>query len=117
MSIRRDKLIEQAGPILEHYRTRLVVERKFDAAEFEKDLRSLWQIGYQELKPRIIEIGKDDRYREVAAYYMERINAPVVVSEFKPFLAELYGLASYDVPEREGKKAEFWSGVFANEQH
>src|SRR5262245_54450880 len=71
----RDQLIEQARPILEQYRRGLVVLRRFDAAAFEMELRSLWKIGFQEFKPCIIAIGRDARYREVAAYYMERINA------------------------------------------
>jgi hypothetical protein len=108
-----DKRLQKAQPILDKYRADLFTARSFAVRGLERELRDTWSLGYQELKDIIRELLKNDRYREVAAYYMERSNPVGVVSEFQQPLAYLYGLKWFHAPEREGKRAAFWERVFA----
>ena len=65
-------------------------------------------IGFQALKDVLADLFKDVQFRFVAAYYMQHQNASGPVSEFKPMLAELYGLPMYDSPDCLEKKEAFW---------
>ncbi|HMP03888.1 MAG TPA: hypothetical protein PKD86_09350 [Gemmatales bacterium] len=111
-----DDMLRRASPILEKYRTTLFQHRRFDAHSFEMELRDIWSTGYRSMKDFALAMSEHGRYQEVAAYYMEHSNAPGVVSEFKPCLAKLYGIASYDhATDRESKRCEFWRRAFNEE--
>jgi hypothetical protein len=110
-----DKRLEEAKPILEKYRDELFRSRSFNSRSLEDELRKLWKIGYQALKEPMCElVEKKDRYREVAAYYMEQPTGPGVVEEFKQTLADLYGIRVYNDPTREQMREKYWARTFAN---
>ena len=115
MSKLNDERLQEAKEILERYRDTLLKIHTFDARSLERELRKLWNVGYQELKPLIYAMAQHGRYQEVAAYYMEHSNAPGVVSEFKPHLAALYSMKSYNAADRAEKQKAFWDRVFASE--
>ena len=108
-----NRRLEAARPILDEYQTRLFSHQSFDAQALEYELREVWGIGYQELKDVAADMVKQDRYREVALFYMERSNPGTgVAAEFKPVLAKAYGVRSYDQPDRDAKREAFWADVF-----
>jgi hypothetical protein len=116
-----DRRLATAKPILEKYRAQLFTSHSFDTHAFERELRDAWSTGYREIKDVVTEIAKKrrrtvekdtDRYREVAAYYMQNNNGACVASEFQRPLAELYGITHYDANDREQKRAEYWENVF-----
>ncbi len=104
--------LASAQAILEQHRAELFERHCFDTHSFERELRDTWSLGYRELKDIMCDMLKHERYREVAAFYMEHSNAPVVVSEFKQPLASLYGVRSYHAAECEEMRRKFWAGVF-----
>ena len=108
-----ERRLARAKATLERFRAELFERHSFDAQSFEQELRDTWTLGYRELKDIMCEMLKLDRYREVAAYYMEH-NGPAVVSEFKKPLAALYGITRYSAPEREETRRKFWAGVLAS---
>jgi hypothetical protein len=66
------------------------------------------------MKRAWIELADNGRFQEVAAYFIEHSNAPGPVAEFKPVLARLYGVKSYDHDvEMELKRDQFWQRAFA----
>ena len=105
---RRRKAVEG---ILEKYRTLLLTNGKYDVRSFEGELRACWKIGYQELKSIIEQLSRIERYRYVAAHYMEYPQVPGVVSEFQPVLVRLYGISHYHSEDREEKRAIFWEAM------
>lgn len=108
-----EKRRESAQPILENYRAKLFANRSFDAQAFERELRDLWKTGYQEMKSISLDMLKNERYREVAAYYMEHSNAGTgVAAEFKLALASLYGVKSFHAAECDDMRERFWTRVF-----
>lgn len=108
-----EKRLARAEGILEKYRAELFAKRSFDALIFERELRELWKVGYQEMKSIAGDMLKNERYHEVAAYYMEHSNPGAgVAAEFKLPLASLYGVRSFDAPEREEMRKRFWTNVF-----
>jgi hypothetical protein len=111
-----DELLREAEPILERYREMLLKTRAFQAHSLEHELRALWSVGYQGLKPLIYTMAQHGRYQEVAAYYMEHSNGVGVVSEFKPHLAALYGVKWYHAPDCTQKRRAFWSRVFDDDE-
>lgn len=68
----RHTRIAAATLLLEDCRDQLLSPREFDTDQLERDLLSLWSIGVLELKAIMIEMVATERYREVAAYYMDR---------------------------------------------
>jgi hypothetical protein len=106
--------LDAAEPILEKYRSHLHKSRHMQSMVLERELRDCWGIGYQELKDIIIDLAKTDRYRLVAAYYMQHQNAPGPVSEFQKPLADLYGTPHYDPFDKDGKQKAFWENAFAH---
>jgi hypothetical protein len=97
-----------AQPILEKHRGDLYNHQRFDCSTFEHQLRQCWNVGYQELKDIMQDLLKRERYRYVAAYYMEHSNAPVVVMEFQIPLAKEYGIRNYHGNDREDKRRAYW---------
>ena len=111
-----DDMLQLACPILEKYRALLLQHRRFDAHAFEHELRHVWSNGYRSLKDFMKALAQHGRFQEVAAYYMEHSNAAGVVSEFKPCLAALYGVKSYNHdPDLELKRDQFWRRTFGEE--
>jgi hypothetical protein len=107
------KRLASAEAILEKYRAQLFANKSFDARSFELELRHLWQTGYREMKWVAVQLLKNERYREVAVYYMEHSNpATAVATEFKRPLASIYGVKAFDAPEREQMQKKFWANVF-----
>lgn len=103
---------EKAKPTLEEYRNKLQTNRSFDCLLFEKSLRECLDeksIGHLELKDLIIELSKDESFERTAAFYMQNHNASGPVEEFKPRLAELYGIDLYDSHEREEAQQKYWN--------
>lgn len=110
-----ERRLASAQAILERYRADLFDRHSFNAQSFERELRELWKLGYHEMKSIARDMLKNKRYREVAAYYMEYSNPGTgVAAEFKLPLASLYGIKSYDAPEREEMRKKFWAGVYAS---
>jgi hypothetical protein len=102
--------LERARPILERYRSKLIETRAFEPHEFENELRVALFLGYRELRAIVVEIlEQHERYRYVAAYYMEHISANGVLLEFQEALAKAYGIRAYDSPELEDAGKAFWS--------
>jgi hypothetical protein len=75
------------------------------------ELKELWKLGYQDLKPIMIELAKKPEYTALAARYMEG-GSPGVVAEFKGPPAKLYGISHYHSDDREEKKKAFWTRIF-----
>jgi hypothetical protein len=113
-----------AEPVLDRYLDKLRRDRFFSAAALERELSDLWRIGYQQVTGVIADLAGHPGYRLVAAYYMENVAADAlgppdaaprasdVAPEFHVPLAKLYGLPSYDAPDREQKRSEFWRRAF-----
>ena len=100
--------LEKAKDILEHYRETLFLRFTYNTDQFEKALRECWNLGYRELKDIATDMLKHERYKHIAVYYMEHSNLPVVVSEFKPVLAKVYGIQCYHAPDLKQKREAFW---------
>ena len=111
-----DRRLEDAREILERFRSQLHRSRHIDNVSFEHELRKVWGIGYQELKWIIRDLAKTDRYRLLAAYYMQYQNAPGPVSEFQKPLADLYGTKHYDAADKDGARKAFWDRAFGEEE-
>jgi hypothetical protein len=109
-----EKRLAAAAGVLEKYRAQLFAKRAFDADRFERELRDLWKTGYREMKAVAIQLLKNQRFREVAVYYMEHSN---VGAEFKVPLASVYGVKGFDVPERDEAQKRFWANVFESARH
>ena len=106
-----ERRLAAAREILDRYADWLQERRRIDPGMLEKELREIWGIGYQTLKDIIIDMLNQDRYRLIAAYYMQHQNAPGPVSEFQPHLARLYGTRMYDPFDKEGKQKAFWEAA------
>ncbi|HUE69845.1 MAG TPA: hypothetical protein VMP01_03060 [Pirellulaceae bacterium] len=107
-----ERRLEAARDILEKYREQLHRSGSISAMSLEKELRDCWGgMGYQTLKGIIIDMLNNERYRLVAAYYMQHQNAPGPVSEFKPHLARLYGTPTYDPFDKQGTRKAFWEAA------
>lgn len=105
--------LKKAEPVLERYRAELIEVGCFSASAFERELRDIWKIGYQDLKDVMLDMYREhDRYQHVALHYMEHSSSPGVVTEFKRTLAEAYGIRSYDHGDRANAKAKFWHDAF-----
>ncbi|MDA3961725.1 MAG: hypothetical protein PF961_13125 [Planctomycetota bacterium] len=107
-----NKRLMVAKDILEAYRSQLAQSLQFDAPALEHELKKIWSIGYQEIIDIMIEILKNhDRYRYVAAYYMENSDAPGVAFEFKAPLSKAYGISRYDSDARNEAQLSFWESA------
>ena len=103
--------LTKAQPILERHRAELHRSGTTDAQAFEMTLRECWNVGYQEMKDLATDLLKHERYRFLAAHYMENSNGSRqrVAMEFKDDLAKLYGIRWYDAKDRDAKRGEFWA--------
>lgn len=106
-----DRRFHSAKLILDRHNKRLLETRFLDAGGFERELRELWGMGYQELKWVMIDLCKKPEYTLLAARYMES-GSPGVVCEFQPTLASLYGVDYYHAADREQRQKEFWDRGF-----
>jgi len=106
--------LEAATEILDRYRAQLHKSHHMESRSLERELRDCWGVGYQALKWIMMDLLKTDRYRLVAAYYMQHQNPPGPVQEFKRSLAELYGKQRYDLSDKDGKQKAFWDKAFAD---
>lgn len=102
---------QKAKPILDRYREQFHRTRHLNTTLFEKDLKEIWGLHYQELKTVMIDLSRRPEYLYLAARYMEG-GSPGVVSEFQSPLAALYGLRYYHAPDREERQREFWKRAF-----
>jgi hypothetical protein len=102
---------QAAKPIFDRYRDELMRKQRIDVMAFEQELKDLWDLGYQDLKPIMIQLSKKTEYVFLAARYMEG-GSPGVVSEFQGTLADLYGVTYYYANDREQKQKEFWERAF-----
>jgi hypothetical protein len=107
-----EKRLEEAHGILEKYREQLRTKRYMDSSGLDAELRQCWQIWYQQLKDIMIDMLSNERYKHVAAFYMQHQNAIGPVSEFKPHLAELYGTDDYDHFDKDGSQKAYWDRAF-----
>ena len=106
-----ERRLAAAQEILDRYADWLQDRHGINSAMLEKELRDVWDIGYQELKDIIIDMLNQDGYRLIAAYYMQHQSATGPVSEFQPHLARLYGTRMYDPFDEEGKQSAFWEAA------
>ena len=104
-----EKRFEKAKEILERFRNQLHKSGRTDPGLLEKELRECWHTGYRELQDIMIQLLKNDRYRFLAAYYMD--HSSLVVTRFKAPLARVYGIPHYYSQDREAKKAAFWARI------
>lgn len=105
-----EKRFRDAGDILKRYREQLFRAKRFDVGSFERELRDLWDVGYQELKSIVRDMANHGRCEELAVYYMENSNSSVgVVMEFQAPLAKIYGITHYHAKDREQRQREYWA--------
>jgi len=126
-----DELIEQAAAILDRYNEQLHREGAINTYALEIELREVWGLGYQALKPVMIDLMRNfPEYECLAAYYAEfgnqsmmgKLERPFyeespsamrVVAEFKKPLAELYGANSWHNDESlADKRRRYWIEAF-----
>lgn len=104
----------KAASILERAYQSLVNKGSFEVHSFERELRTCWNIGYHELYDVMEDALKDEKWKYVAVYYMERVNGPSPTCELKHALAKAYGVHRWNMTE-DGRKARmmFWkkSGI------
>lgn len=103
----------KALPILERAYESLVSHGGFDVGILERDLRDCWNIGYHELYDILEDAFKDERWRYVAVYYMERI-MPMLTSELRLALEKAYGISKRGpCQEWDSYRDAFWknSGI------
>jgi hypothetical protein len=101
-----------AQPLLDQYRAELFARWAFNVGRLEQALREIWHVREAELGQIIRDLVNDDRYREVATYYMEHRNTAGVAPEFEQPLAEVYGAESWYAPDLEQKRTAFWERAF-----
>ncbi len=107
-----ERRFAKAKIILDRYRKQLHENGSIPTSLFEKELRECWNnMHYQALKGVMIDLAKQNRYRYLAAYYMDHSNGAGVVVEFQRTLADLYGLDYYHSPERASKREAFWNKI------
>jgi hypothetical protein len=102
-----DLRFQKAKSILDRYQQELLRTGDLDFTAFERELKDVWNLGYQGLKPIIIELAARGEYTALAARYMEH-GWPAVVSEFKPPLAKLYGVRHFADERRDKGRRKFW---------
>ncbi len=105
--------LAKAKPILEEFRTILHSEGQINAKEFEMKLRECWNVGYVEMKSLAEDLSRIERYRFLAAYYMEYSNGSrnLVALEFENVLANIYKIDYYHHPELPVKRDAFWNSM------
>ena len=97
-------------PVLERYRQSLIETKAFEPGDLEKELKDVLATGYREVRSIILQVfNRHERYRYVAAFYMEHISANVVPFEFQDALAKAYGIQAYNSPELDDAAKAFWS--------
>ena len=112
-----DRRLAKAEQLLEQYRSELVEHGRFNVTAMDHELKDLWNIGYQELKDVVVDMYKNhDRYKYVAVYYMEHSNDIGVAGEFKPILADAYGLKRYHDDDLDASRQRFWENATAELQ-
>jgi hypothetical protein len=110
-----DRRFAKARPVLDTYRARMLKYRSIDSAALERELRDLWDTGYQEIKDIMLQLLKLHPYRLIAAYYMEESNGTGIVSEFQRPLADFYGVRHLGAKEFKETRKKFWDRAFALE--
>ena len=112
-----DARLAKMEPIIEKYRAQLFAQRGYEAHSIERELKDLFDISYQGVKPLMLGLAKHGRYVELAAWYMEHSNLGPdrVVVEFQDTLAKLYGIRWYHAADRAEKRAAYWEGVFGGD--
>jgi hypothetical protein len=108
-----ERRLTKARNILEQHREDLYRFQYLNDAILERELATCWKVGYRELKGIFIDLLKVERYRNLAAYYMQFQNAPGPVFEFKDSLARLYGCTSYHAPDRDKRQRAYWERALA----
>ena len=109
-----DRRLAKAEHLLEKYRSELSEHGRFNVTVMDRELKELWDIGYQELKGVIIDMYKNrERYQYVAVYYMEHSNDTGVAGEFRPSLADAYGLKHYRNDAIDASRTLFWENANA----
>ncbi len=105
--------LKKALPILERHRGELHKSGQMDALVFEMELRECWDVGYQEMKSLAEDLSKNERYRFVAAFYMENSNGSrdMVASELKDVLEKLYGFDWHVSRDYEASRDKFWASL------
>ncbi|RCS42320.1 hypothetical protein DTL42_19470 [Bremerella cremea] len=103
-----ERRFQKVEHILEDYRNQLILNGCFYAPSFEGEMRSSLNLGYQTLKDIVRDIvKKHSRYRLVALYYMQFMNAPGPVSEFQKYLDAEYSSLGLSRLKEEDRKL-FW---------
>ena len=72
---------DKAKEILDRYNADFLKRRDLRDGELERELRDIWDMGYQELKDIMIQLSERPEYRLMALRYMES-GCPGVVCEF-----------------------------------
>lgn len=104
----------KALSILKEAYQSLRVRGCFDVYAFERELRGLWNIGYHELYDVMEDAFRDQRWRYVAVYYMERISGPCLTCELRHALTKAYGVEKWnDKTAWADARARFWDGFEA----
>ena len=109
-----ERRYEKALPIFEAHRKRLESGQHVDAQELRRQLRECWDTGTKEVGNAMTQLLDDPRFGLVAASYLRYRDGSGVAHELKPRLAALYGLKTFDSPERDEKEQSFWAEAFAS---
>ena len=101
-----EERLKDAVPILEKYIAELNEKKEMNLIAFEAELNELWHVNYQGLKPFICALSMKNKYKYIAAYYMEKR----MVFEFHDAMVGVYGAKlRSDQYFENGKK--FWDSI------
>lgn len=107
---------KKVKPILEKHRDELYASGRTCVADIEMALRDCLNTGWREVKSIVTALAKEERYKYLAAFFMESIEGMErVPSEFKPVLSKLYGIRRFSDAERGERRKAFWSQMKAQD--
>lgn len=103
----------KALPILDGAYASLANRGRFDVHALERELRECWNVGYHELYQILEDSFRNDRWRYVSVYYMERVQ-PALTMELRHALTKAYGVRRGSAKsEWDACRMKFWkqSGI------
>jgi len=112
-----DRRRKKAESILERYRVELYAEGSVDPRAFDRELTRCLKLHYVEMKDIFQDLAKIERYRPLAAYYMQHSNSGMPVQEYWSALEKVYGSRIGDQQSvRKEKQDEYWRNFEAERQ-
>ncbi|QDV62187.1 restriction endonuclease [Crateriforma conspicua] len=110
-----EKRKREAQTVFDKYTRDLHDHRWINTTRLEAELRSIWDLGYQEIKDVMIDMAEHHtELTHLSAFFMEHNNPMGVVSEFQETLARLYGLSGWNTDSnQESARKAYWERAFA----